>query len=95
MLYLVHMTVHPPAGKVEAFEQRKVEEKEMALRLQREGVWKHLWRVVGEYANYSVFDVQDHDALHALLIQLPLFPFMTLKVTPLATHPSALVPEAP
>ncbi|HVL45322.1 MAG TPA: muconolactone Delta-isomerase family protein, partial [Acidovorax sp.] len=50
----------------------------------------HLWRVVGEYANYSVFDVPGNDALHDILSKLPLFPFMKITVTPLAQHPSAI-----
>jgi len=46
--------------------------------------------VVGEYANYSVFDVPSNDALHSLLEGLPLFPYMDIQVTPLARHPSAI-----
>jgi muconolactone D-isomerase len=50
-----------------------------------------LWRVTGEFANYSVFDVESHDELHALLTSLPLYRFMSsVRVTPLARHPSAL-----
>jgi muconolactone D-isomerase len=45
---------------------------------------------VGEYSNYSVFDVADNDELHTLLSGLPLFPYMDIKVTPLAKHPSAV-----
>ncbi|MBC3191835.1 muconolactone Delta-isomerase [Pseudonocardia sp. C8] len=70
------------------------EEKARALELQRSGVWPHLWRVVGEYSNISVFDVGSGDELHALLSSLPLFPYMTIKVTPLATHPSGLKAQA-
>lgn len=66
------------------------EEKQRALELQRRGVWPHLWRVVGEYANISIFDVGSHDELHDLLSSLPLFEFMDIRVTPLATHPSDL-----
>lgn len=66
------------------------EEKARALELQRAGVWPHLWRVVGEYSNISIFDVGSGDELHTLLSSLPLFPYMTIKVTPLATHPSDL-----
>ncbi len=50
----------------------------------------HLWRIAGQYANVSVFDVADHDELHAILSGLPLFPFMEMTVTPLARHPSAI-----
>ena len=46
--------------------------------------------MVGEYANYSIFDVSSNDELHQLLQGLPLFPFMKIDVTPLATHPSAM-----
>ena len=58
--------------------------------LQREGKWRHLWRVAGRYANISVFDVASNDELHAILSGLPLFPFMEITVTPLARHPSAV-----
>ena len=91
MLYHVRMDVHPPATmEPAAFEALKASEKAMAQRLQREGVWLRLWRIAGQYANISIFDVPDHDALHTLLSGLPLFPFMTVIVTPLARHPSAI-----
>jgi muconolactone D-isomerase len=63
-------------------------ERVYAQDLQRRGEWRHLWRVVGEYANHSVFDVADNDRLHELLSGLPLFPYLDISVTPLATHPS-------
>jgi len=91
MLFLVHMQVQiPPDADREAIERVKAEEKAYSQNLQREGKWRHLWRVAGEYANYSVFDVESNDELHTLLSALPLFPYMTLKVTPLAQHPSAI-----
>lgn len=91
MLYHVRMDVHPPTHLAAAeFDALKLAEREMAQRLQRDGTWVHLWRIAGQYSNVSVFDVPDHDALHALLSGLPLFPFMTVAVTPLARHPSAI-----
>lgn len=91
MLYLVRMDVRVPNDVDPArFEGLKAAEKARAQELQREGTWRHLWRVAGEYANFSVFDVPDHDALHAILSALPLFPFMEIRVTPLARHPSAI-----
>ena len=33
---------------------------------------------------------RSHDELHAILTSLPLFPFMTMKVTPLCRHPSSI-----
>ena len=91
MLYHVKMDVRPPHGIDPAeFDRLKAEEKARAQELQRSGKWVHLWRIAGQYANVSVFDVGSHDDLHALLSTLPLFPFMEIAVTPLARHPSAL-----
>lgn len=63
-------------------------EKAYSQELQRSGKWPHLWRIVGEYANVSIFDVTSNDELHELLSGLPLFPYMEITVTPLAVHPS-------
>ncbi len=91
MLYHVRMDVHPPRDlDPAAFEALKAAEKSRAWELQRAGKWPHLWRIAGAYANVSVFDVTDHDELHAILSSLPLFPFMAIVVTPLARHPSAI-----
>lgn len=54
------------------------------------GKWLHLWRVVGRYANVSIFDVAGNDELHQILEGLPLFPFLEIETTPLAIHPSPL-----
>ena len=91
MLYHVRMDVHVPHDMdADRFELAKAEEKVRAQDLQRQGKWRHLWRVAGQYSNVSIFDVADHDELHAVLSTLPLFPFMTIQVTPLARHPSAV-----
>ena len=91
MLYLVHMQVELPATLSAAdADALKAREKAYSQTLQQQGAWLHLWRVAGEYANYSVFDVASHDELHSLLSGLPLFPYMRLKVTPLAKHPSSI-----
>lgn len=91
MLYLVHMQVNIPRDMDPAEAARiKAEEKEYSQSLQRDGRWPHIWRVVGQYANYSIFDVESNEELHLLLSGLPLFPYMEIAVTPLAPHPSAI-----
>ena len=91
MLFMVEMIVQIPHSLDPALvAQIKQDEKEYSQKLQREGKWRHIWRVVGEYANYSIFDVASNDELHQLLQGLPLFPFMKISVTPLAQHPSAI-----
>ncbi len=91
MLYLVRMDVNIPHDlPAEQAQEIKAREKAYSQDLQRDGRWKHIWRVAGEYANYSVFDVESNDELHGLLQALPLFPYMKISVTPLALHPSAI-----
>lgn len=91
MLFLVRMDVNipldMPKDKADAI---KATEKAYSQDLQKQGKWTHLYRVVGEYANYSIFDAADNDELHAMLSGLPLFPYMQIHVTPLAKHPSSI-----
>lgn len=91
MLYLAHMVVRLPHDMpAKQVEDIKAREKAYAEDLQRTGKWRHLWRVAGEHANYSVFDVGSNDELHRILSDLPMFPYLVIKVTPLARHPSSL-----
>jgi muconolactone D-isomerase len=83
------MDVHVPHElDAQQFGELVAREKAYSQELQRAGKWLHIWRIVGEYANFSVFDVESNDELHQILSGLPLFPYMDAKVTPLAAHPS-------
>ena len=91
MLFQVSMTVRIPhdadpdkVGELSALEHQR------AAELQHQGKWLHLWRVVGSYANLSIFKVESPDELHAILESLPLYPFMEIRVTALCRHPGAL-----
>ena len=91
MLFHVRMNVNLPLNMpAEQAAQLKQTEKELAQRLQHEGKWRHLWRIAGQYANVSVFDVDSVDELLDLLTSLPLFPYMQVDVMPLCRHPSSV-----
>ena len=91
MLFMVEMVVNIPADlPTDVADEIKAREKAYSQDLQRSGKWRHIWRVVGEYKNVSIFDVESNEELHKLLSELPLFPYMDIKVTPLCTHPSAI-----
>ncbi len=91
MLFMAEMDVHlPPDMDPELAEELKRKERELAQHLQRDGRWLHLWRVAGRYANVSVFDVRSPDELHDIISGLPMFPYMDVRVTALARHPSKL-----
>lgn len=91
MLFHVQMDVRIPHGMPEQdIAALKQQERDRAQALQREGKWRHLWRIVGRYANISVFDVDSPQELHDILSTLPLFPFMEITVMPLCRHPSSV-----
>lgn len=91
MLFAVRMNVDIPHDLDEQVRADLVaREKAYCHELQKAGVWVHIWRCVGQYANISVFDVADNEELHRVLWNLPLFPYMTIDATPLARHPSDL-----
>ena len=91
MLFQVEMNVQIPHDlPVETANALKAAERQRAQELQRAGLWRHLWRQAGRYANTSIFDVESPQALHDILSELPLFPFMDVKVTALCRHPSSV-----
>ncbi|WP_433710229.1 muconolactone Delta-isomerase [Nocardia sp. CA-084685] len=91
MLFHVRMDVHLPHDlPADSRAEIVAREKAYSQQLQHAGKWPQLWRIVGEYSNYSIFDVDSTDELHDILSGLPLFGYMTIKVTPLATHPSKI-----
>ncbi|AME28550.1 MULTISPECIES: muconolactone Delta-isomerase [Burkholderiaceae] len=91
MLFHVEMTVNLPVDTDAVRAARlKADEKAMAQKLQEAGVWRHLWRIVGQYANVSIFEVESPTHLHEILSQLPLFPYMNVQVRALCRHPSSV-----
>lgn len=91
MLFHVTMDVKIPRD-LPADERADIlaREKAYSQELQRQGKWRHIWRIAGQYANVSIIDARDNDDLHDILSGLPLFPFMEIRVTPLLRHPSAI-----
>jgi len=91
MLFKVEMQVNIPSSLSKAqADEIKAKEKAYSQQLQRDGKWPHIWRVVGQYANVSIFDVADNQELHTLLTALPLYPYMEISVQPLCEHPSSI-----
>ena len=91
MLFLARMDVtFPPHLTPEQVADFQVREKDYSGSLQRSGKMAGLWRIVGEYANHSLFDVDSNDELHAILSGFPMYPYMRIRVTPLAKHPNSI-----
>jgi muconolactone D-isomerase len=91
MLFQVEMDVNVPLDYDQSrFEELKAAEKARFQELQSAGTWGHIWRVVGQYANVSIFDVESNSQLHDILMSLPLYPFMDVRVIALCRHPSSI-----
>jgi|TARA_R110002051_G_scaffold159593_1_gene231067 muconolactone D-isomerase len=75
------------ADKVSELKQA---EKALSHKLQEQGKWRHIWRLAGEYSNFSIFDVESNEELHDIMMSLPLYPYMKVEVTPLLRHPSSI-----
>ncbi|MGV0877082.1 muconolactone Delta-isomerase [Martelella sp. FLE1502] len=91
MLFHVRMDVNIPRDlPSDEVADILAREKAYSQDLQRQGKWRHIWRIAGQYSNVSIFDVADNDELHVLISGLPLFRFMRIEVAPLLRHPSAI-----
>lgn len=91
MLFMARMDVtFPPHLTAEQIADLQAREKEYSGSLQRSGKMAGIWRIVGEYANHSLFDVDSNDELHEILSGFPMYPYMTIRVTPLAKHPNSI-----
>lgn len=91
MLFHVRMDVNIPRDLPEAqVNEIKAVEKAYSQELQRQGRWRHIWRITGQYSNISIFDVENNEELHNLLQGLPLYPFMKIEVMALNRHPSSI-----
>lgn len=91
MLFKVEMIVNiPESMDKEVRAEILAAEKAYSQELQRSGKWRHIWRVVGQYANISIFDVESNEELHHLISGLPLYPYMEIHVEALCRHPSSI-----
>jgi len=91
MLYVVEMDVNiPTTWSEEKIQEYITREKETSQRWQKSGKWVYLWRVAGKYSNISVIEAESPDELHEIISSLPLFPYMTIKVTSVCKHPNAI-----
>lgn len=76
----------PPDMEQEAQAVLLAQEATRARALMAEGTLVRIWRVPGRYANIGIWASPDATKLHDAVASLPLFPYMDVEVTALATH---------
>jgi muconolactone delta-isomerase len=85
MDFLVQMEV---VAQIDSGDELLKKEAERARQLAEAGILRRLWRVPGRRANWGIWVAQTTDELHAALASLPLFPYLSITVHPLASHPN-------
>ncbi len=88
MEFLVQTQLVRPASATDAeVAELMAAERVRVEELRAEGVLKKLWRVPGKWGAWVLYEAPDATAFHAAVTSLPLFPWMTVEVHPLAQHP--------
>jgi len=84
--FLVRMSGGPPLsdpGKTQLAEA----EFAYGQGLMQEGSLLRIWRLPGRRANISLYEVEDATELHDKLSHLPFWPWLDVRVIPVAQHP--------
>ncbi|HEX5402681.1 MAG TPA: muconolactone Delta-isomerase family protein [Pseudonocardiaceae bacterium] len=89
MEFLVHQNNRMPTddASMRLREELRVAERARAKELRDAGILIRLWRVPGTRDAIGLYAAEDATALHDALASLPLFPWLEIRVQPLATHP--------
>jgi muconolactone D-isomerase len=73
----------PDGERRELIERERMRGRE----LHADGFVRKAWSLPGQKANIGIWLARDADQLTEALQSLPIWPLITLEVTPLATHP--------
>jgi len=85
--YLVRIEIALPPDLDDQQRRTLLEAEETVGRqLVERGAIASIWRLPGRRANVAIWRAHDANELHTLISSLPLFPWMEVDVTPLATH---------
>lgn len=95
MLFMLQIDVNIPANmpQGEKDDLRK-RENARAEQLIAQGTMVRIWRIVGRVANFSLWEAPTLEALHEVVMSMPMFPYMSIAVTPLIDHPVTHIAEA-
>lgn len=89
MLFMVRIKVELP-GEMDPARVKELgdAEADRAIELIQAGKLRKVWRIVGERANFSIWEADTLEEFHADISSLPLHPWMSVEVTPMIEHPA-------
>jgi len=89
MEFLVQIQVNWPAANGEASKAELISaERVRGRELVEQGSIVRIWRIPGRWANMGIWEAADATELHDAILSLPSYPWLDVKVTPLARHPN-------
>jgi muconolactone D-isomerase len=95
MLFMVRIKVELPGEMDPArVQELGAAELDRAIELVDAGKLRKVWRIVGERANFSIWEADTPEQFHADISSLPLHPWMTVEVTPMIEHPATQAYES-
>ena len=87
MLFMVKIVVRLPGDwPKERLAEINKNETARSMQFVKEGKLKRIFRIVGQRANFSIWETASPEELHATLTSLPLHPYMDVSVFPIMKH---------
>lgn len=97
--FLVHMEfTFPPTMTPEEMQTHYTTEANHAKELADAGVFKRVWRIPGHLGHIALYECENADELHSILLSWPMFMYMKNEVTALAVNhndPGGVAEELP
>jgi muconolactone D-isomerase len=88
VIFMVRIDVTMPADMPpKEKDDVRQRENDNSIELMKRKKLRRIWRIVGQVANFSVWEADSLEELHTLLVTLPMYPYMKIEVTPLIQHP--------
>ena len=95
MQFMVNIVAHLPGDwPREKVEQLANSETARGMQCIMEGRLRRIFRIVGQRANFSIWEAASLEELHATLSSLPMHPYMDVSVHPIIKHSTTEAWEA-
>ena len=95
MQFMVNIVVRLPGDwPKEKLDPLVAAETARGMQCIKEGKLKRIFRIVGQRANFSIWETNTLEELHATLASLPMHPYMDVSVHPIIKHSTTEAWEA-
>jgi len=95
MLFMAKIVLHLPGDwSKEKLEQMNLTERARSVQFVKDGKLKRIYRIAGLRGNFSIWEAETLEELHATLTSLPLHPYMHIEIYPIIKHTTTEAWEA-